>query len=427
MLPGFLSFPSLTSTMQRQFRERESCAFTGLPGEQLRNEARPEPLPYVIEIPKMRERTQILELWRELENSGEPATLATVVRTEGSAYRLPGARLLLGQSGRRAGSVSGGCLEDDLIKKAWWLTAGGPILRKYDTTAGGEIATDGFGMGCNGIIHVLVERLTASNPSVLPLLRAVKASRRPATVAHLLSPSSLVGRRLTVDPDGQVQSNLEDSALGDVLLSEAQGSDGSKQVRIPPDMEVFLERITPPVHLLIFGAGDDAVPLAHLAKYLGWQVSVFDGRAHYARVDKFPAADRVEIRPAGSPAPAIDPWTVAVVMTHSYSQDLDVLRSLAVEPLRYLGVLGPRKRAAQLLAEANLAEGVPAAALHSPMGLDIGADGPEQVALAVLSEIQAVLNGRTGGFLRDRARPIHGGGCQPRRRVGSFGNLRLVW
>lgn len=360
----------------------------------------------------MRERTQILELWRELENCGEPATLATVVRTEGSAYRLPGARLLLGQSGRRAGSVSGGCLEDDLIKKAWWLTAGGPVVRKYDTTADGEIATDAFGMGCNGIIHVLIERLTASNPSVLPLLGAVKASRRPATVAHLLSPSSLAGTRLTVDPDGQVQANLEDAAIQDVLLSEARGSDCSKRVRIAPDVEIFLEKITPPIHLLIFGAGDDAVPLAHLAKYLGWQVSVFDGRAHYARMDKFPSADRVEVRPAGSLAPPIDPWTVAVLMTHSYSQDLDVLRSLAGEPLRYLGVLGPHKRAVQLLAEANLGEGFPAAALHgptlhSPMGLDIGADGPEQVALAVLAEIQAVLNGRTGSFLRDRARPIH--------------------
>ena len=355
----------------------------------------------------MRERTQIVELWRELDEAGESATLATVVRTEGSAYRLPGARLLLGRSGRRAGSVSGGCLEDDLIKKAWWLTAAGAIVRKYDTTADGEIATDGFGLGCNGIIHVLVERLTDSSSSVLPLLEAVRTSRRPAVVAHLLSPASLVGKRLTVGPDGQVQSNLEDAALQQVLLGEVRAADGSKSIRIAPAIDVFLEKITPPVHLLIFGAGDDAVPLAHLAKYLGWQVSVFDGRAHYARLDKFPSADQVAVRQAGSPAPAIDPWTVAVVMSHSYTQDLDVLRSLAAEPLPYLGVLGPRKRAIQLMTEANSADGVSATALHSPMGLDIGADGPEQVALAVLAEIQAVMNKRAGGFLRDRARPIH--------------------
>ncbi len=303
----------------------------------------------------MRERNQILEFWQNLTSNSEPAVLATVVRTEGSSYRLPGARLLLAQDGRRVGSVSGGCLEDDIVKKAWWLTADGPVVRKYDTTPDGEISTDGYGLGCNGVVYVLLERVTRQNPSVLPLLKKVKQTRRAATVTHPLC--------------------------------------------VPP----FVEQILPATHLLIFGAGDDAVPLSQLAHYLGWEVSVFDGRAHYARREKFPLADRVIVRPAGSPAPPVDSWTAAVVMTHSYSQDLEAVGMLKGQPLRYLGVLGPRKRTRQLLEESDS----PSADLHSPMGLDLGADGPEQVALAVTAEIQAVLNGRNAGFLRDRGGPIH--------------------
>ena len=134
---------------------------------------------------------------------------------------------------------------------------------------------------------------------------------------------------------------------------------------------------------------------------------MLDGRAHYAREEKFPFAEEVVVRAAGSPAPYIDEWTVAVVMTHSYSQDLDVLRSLIGQPLPYLGVLGPRKRTEQLLADLGIPVEAAPENLHMPMGLDLGGDGPEQVALAVVAEIQSVLSGRTGVALRRRNAPIH--------------------
>ncbi len=161
--------------------------------------------------------------------------------------------------------------------------------------------------------------------------------------------------------------------------------------------------------MLVFGAGDDAIPVAELAKHLGWEVWVFDGRAHYARSERFPSADQVQVRAPGSLSalPQIDAWTAAVLMSHSYTQDLGTLRELSNTPLSYLGMLGPRKRAVQLLSDAGLDESQLHPALHSPMGLDIGADGPEQVALAVIAEIQAVLNGRPGGPLRERAGSIH--------------------
>jgi xanthine dehydrogenase accessory factor len=359
----------------------------------------------------MRERNQILDLWRRLVQSGEPAVLATVVRTEGSSYRLPGARLLLARNGQHAGGVSGGCLEDDIVRKAWWLTEAGPMVRKYDTTPDGEIATDGYGLGCNGVIYVLLERITAGAQSVLPLLETVNRERRPASVAHMLTPAAAVGSRLTIDPAGVVSHNLADEDLAHNVASQMKTLDTSTVIKVPPGREVFFERLLPATHLMIFGAGDDAVPLATLANYLGWRVSVYDGRAHYAKPGKFPAADEVKVREPGVPAPEIDEWSVAVVMTHSYSQDLDVLRTLCGQPLRYLGVLGPRKRSLQLLEDLSTSERESLNGLHTPMGLDLGGDGPEPVALAVIAEIQSVLQGRPGGPLGNRSGPIHSDGA----------------
>jgi xanthine dehydrogenase accessory factor len=329
----------------------------------------------------MREIEQILELWANVERAGESAVLATVVQTSGSSYRLPSARLLLTRTGQRAGSVSGGCLEDDLLKKAWWLTESGPVVRRYDTTPEGEIAST-YGLGCNGIIHVLLERVAPERAEILDLLREVRITRRARIVAHILEPAARAGERLIFDNDRAVP---------------------------PQGLEAFVETLAPPVHLLLFGAGDDAVPVADMAKYLGWRVSVFDGRSHYVRRDKFPLVDELLARPPAESAAAvaIDPWTVAVLMSHSYSQDLAALRELASKPLSYLGILGPRKRSFQLLADAGLDPDRLMPSLHSPMGLDIGADGPHQVALAVVAEIQAALNGRQGGLLREGRGSIH--------------------
>ncbi len=329
----------------------------------------------------MKELEQILALWSQLEAKGEPAVLATVVKTSGSSYRLPGARLLLSPTGQRAGSVSGGCLEDDLLKKAWWLTENGPVVRRYDTTPDGEIAAE-YGLGCNGIIHVLLERLSPGQAGILQLIRQVRQTRTPAVVEHILAPARAVG-------SFRITSNTPEPA-------------GSQ-------FEFFTETLTPPLRLLIFGAGDDAVPLVTQAKFLGWEVWVFDGRAHYARRDKFPHADEVIVRTPGGPDPSlpIDDWTAAVLMNHSYSQDMQMLKELSGRDLRYLGILGPRKRALQMLSEAGLQSFIAQPVLHAPMGLDIGADGPEQVALAVVAEIQATLNCRRGGPLRDRTGSIH--------------------
>ena len=364
----------------------------------------------------MKEHEQILELWSEAEKAGEEAVLATVVKTQGSSYRLGGARMLLTRGGQRAGSISGGCLEDDLLRKAWWLTQTGPAIRRYDTTPEGEI-TGEYGLGCSGIIHVLLERVTPGHARILELLREVRSSRTPAAVVHLLQPIAELGRRLIVPPRDSVEDNVTDSALRSWMLETAQAALSASQLRANLHngaQEIFVETIAPPVRLLIFGAGDDAVPLTQLARHQGWQVHVYDGRAHYARPEKFPSAHQVSVLAADEPVRMeADRWTAAVIMSHSYSQDLQRLRDLSGQVLPYLGVLGPQKRTRQLLEDAALNENRLRSVLRSPMGLDLGADGPEQVALAVVAEVQAVMNGRGGGALCQRDGPIHADETEP--------------
>jgi xanthine dehydrogenase accessory factor len=356
-----------------------------------------------------KELRQILQLWEATARQGESAVLATVVKTQGSSYRLPGARLLVSRAGIRAGSVSGGCLEDDLVKKAWWLTESGPAVRRYDTNGEGEIGT-GFGLGCNGVIHVSLERLSPSVPNVLERFADCSSKRVPFGIAHVVSG----GHSLTIDEielqldrgDPEVDAHVLDSLKNELV--DAVAARESRSVLLE-DAEYLVEVVTPPIRLLIVGAGDDSIPLTTLAGNLGWSSMVFDGRAHYAKAEKFGAGVQVVSGPVDRSLSQVstDPWTVAVLMTHSYSQDLQALRTLLPQSLRYLGILGPRKRTEQLMADVSCYEPQLQAALHSPVGLDIGADGPEQVALAIVAEIQAVLNQRSGGQLRHRRDPIH--------------------
>jgi xanthine/CO dehydrogenase XdhC/CoxF family maturation factor len=176
---------------------------------------------------------------------------------------------------------------------------------------------------------------------------------------------------------------------------------------------LFLEMVAPPSALVIFGAGDDARPLAHLANELGWHVTIADPRAAFATKERFPTADTLVVSPADLLVKRVAPGSdaLAVVMTHHYVHDLPLLRDLLGRPLAYLGLLGPRKRAEKILEDlrASGSEISPEqrARLHAPVGLDIGADAPEQVALSILAEMQATLSSRNARPLRERTRPIH--------------------
>src|SRR4051794_18163192 len=190
----------------------------------------------------MAEIQNILSLWGQCEKAGDQAVLATVVKTQGSSYRLPGARMLIARSGLRAGSVSGGCLEEDLVKRAWWLTESGAMIRRYDTTPDGEIAAE-YGLGCNGIIHVLLERISAGNV-VMNLLRETRASRSPAAIAHLLSPKESIGSRVVIGAPGDtVLSTLGDADLTLQLQTVAEAARAEREscLWIQDGREAFVE------------------------------------------------------------------------------------------------------------------------------------------------------------------------------------------
>ncbi|MGA7415671.1 MAG: XdhC family protein [Bryobacteraceae bacterium] len=366
----------------------------------------------------MKELRQMVEAWQQAKRDGEEAILATVVDVSGSSYRQPGGRLLLTSTGKRVGAISGGCLEGDLQKKAWWLTEEGrSVVRLYDTSADADGPIE-FGLGCNGVIHVLIERLRPGKEA-LPL-RAIERSnelRRAAALATVIRSNDpdLIGTRVAILPDGELLRTVDDNHLGNWLEAEARraldaGSSCITKGKLPfGDVDAFVELIEPPLHLWIFGAGDDAMAVVDQAKLLGWRVSVLDGRSHYARQDRFPNADLVLTNTLEDPLAGLvaDRWTVAVVMAHSVSQDTAVLKELVRHQLSYVGVLGPQRRTKWLLDEAGLAEAAAVQQWHSPVGLDLGGDGPEQVALAIVAEAHAVSSGRAGGKLQDRGGPIH--------------------
>ncbi len=309
--------------------------------------------------------------------AGQPAALATLVKVEGSSYRRPGARLLLLPDGARTGSISGGCLEEDIMARTRGVLATSqPELAVYDTTTENDLVW-GVGLGCQGVVHIFIEPIPVLRPDWVASLRNNLHERRDTV--------------LRVDYTGPAPH-------GTRLPGATSPGDG-----------VFHEIIPAPPALIICGAGDDANPLANFAKETGWHVTVADTRAAYATAARFPNADVIIAAPLAEIASRLrlDAHTFAVVMTHRYVEDREFLRILLPRELPYVGQLGPRQRTNRLLAELNPPP-TQLAILHAPVGLDLGGSTPETVALAILAELQARLAGRTPAFLRDRPGPIHG-------------------
>jgi len=362
----------------------------------------------------------------KLRAAGKRAVLATVVDIQGSSYRLPGARMLIADTQWTAGSVSGGCLEGDVVLRAREvLETRRPTVVTYDTTSDEDIIF-GVGLGCRGIIHVLIEPIDreAQAPDLVGFIRDCISRREAGIVATVVrvnnETASLTGTRLVRGASGEMQSNIPDAALASEVtayVSRVKAEDASHMTRFDTDQgaaQVFVEVIRPPLPLLIFGAGHDAIPMARLAKELGWHVTVIDHRPAYATRERFPCADEVIVATAPE-IPQRVPLgreTVALVMTHNYLRDLEVLKLLLPSTVRYIGLLGPKRRAGELMEELErhalaLTE-EQCRRFYAPVGLDLGAEGPEGVALSVLAEIQAVVAGRTPGHLRDRKGSIHG-------------------
>jgi xanthine dehydrogenase accessory factor len=357
----------------------------------------------------MQEHARMMAAYSALQASGGVCVLATVVGTRGSSYRSPGARMLILPDGSRIGAVSGGCLEGELCRRAHWWTSESPaVLKTFDTST--QEDNEGFGLGCGGGIDLLLERIGRDVSETHPLLaqQRVTESRQAAALAVVLEATAASGLRVG---ERFALANAEQYPEIGMLLRRSTEIGYSFTALLRggrlAGCRVFVEWMAPPVQLLVCGAGTDAQPVVTQAAALGWSVVVLDQRADFARESRFPDADHVIAARdvAALDGLALDARTAAIVMSHSFAQDTFFLESLLQHPLGYLGVLGARRRTLDLLA--RLGRDAMPPGLHAPAGLDIGAETPEQIALSILSEVQATFAKRHGGALRDRDGSIH--------------------
>lgn len=380
----------------------------------------------------MNELQHILKAFAQSQQSRKLTALATVVQTSGSVYRRPGARMLLVEDGQMISAISGGCLEGDVFERAQSLMfyGGEPMVVRYDTTSSEDIVF-GFGLGCNGVVDVLIESLgdetAASQMSFIQDCLQSGQAGAIATIFKIAGVSDItLGSRLMLKSDGTVINGITNAVIAQTIETDARHVLKEKQTRVQSytipegQVDVLIEIIQPLVPLLVFGAGYDAIPVVQLAKHLGWHVTVIDDRPGFLTSDRFPQADQILWREADdhdSYRHLLTPQTVAVVMTHRYLSDLAFLQTLIPSPVRYLGVLGPKRRMQKLwddLAKNNIfATVAQKQRIYNPVGLDIAAETPQEIALSIVAEIQAVLGGRSGSCLCDRLGSIHSSLEQP--------------
>ena len=320
----------------------------------------------------MHERDAIYHLWKHSEKSAQKSALATVVEVTGSAYRRPGARMLLTQDGRSAGVINGGCLDADLHLRAQRvMEMGVPELACYDTTASQDIVF-GLGLGCRGVVKILIEPVDnldwlVENNTVAVVFEGAPGTRRFETLV------------------------IERPQVVETIWGRA-----------------FVERLEPPQTLLIFGAGADVVPLQAMGKTLGWNVQVLDLRAPNPSRPVF--VESSFMVPEHLAEVAIPDGAACVIMTHNFLHDFELLKKLLPSNAAYIGILGPRRRTDELLEKLGSDTLLPGitpteqqlSRLFAPVGLDLGAETPEEIALSIVAEIQLVKRGKTARSLREQ-------------------------
>lgn len=368
----------------------------------------------------MKDLRAIIEAYEKVDFSHRKAALATVVKVRGSSYRSPGARMLITDDGRWVGSISGGCLEGDALRKARAVMMDKkPMAVTYDTREESN-QNLGIGLGCNGVIDVLIEPVDPNDPlNPITQFRELLLSDKPLALGTVFQGPAHVGQKILMKSDQTFSENLNQPSLSNLIVQDlkvvfdSRKSEARKYGVTGQEFEVFLELIQPAVSLIIFGGGFDARPVSELAKSLGWTVSVTDECvAHIAPVF-FPTADKLSLcqREFIDRDFTINAHTACVLMSHNYEYDRDVLKKLIRTETPYIGILGPRKRFDKMLTEFS-EQGLTLSEhdfqrIHSPIGLDIGAEAPDEIALSIIAEIQSKFTNRSGGFLKYHSGPIH--------------------
>jgi xanthine dehydrogenase accessory factor len=357
------------------------------------------------------ETEKIVSQIEKLEKQGQACALATVIQIDGSTYRRPGAKLLIGADGTLMGNVSGGCLENDVREIALQLLRENKARRVHYDTSGPEDTVWGFGLGCNGKIDLDVRPCQGSIGRIVSVLKTQLQNDRAFVLVSILADELQQSQWAIWGESGLIAGDKFDSPISSVVRSVVeQGlkSGQSTLSTLSDGRSMFAEVLLPPPRLIVCGAGDDAKPIVELAATAGFRVSVADHRSAYLKPERFPSAwSLIQARP-GDPLPGVplDDKTFVVIKTHGLTNDQGWFRQFIESPVRYIGLMGPRTRREEILKEVPTKE---LARVFGPVGLDIGSEGSEQISLSIVAELLAVHNNRTPGHLRDRLKPIHGG------------------
>ena len=372
----------------------------------------------------MKERKEIVKAYDAAVQSGKNVALVSVVHLAGSSYRRPGARMLVNDEGELSGAISGGCLEGDALRKALFaLSQQQSRLVTYDTRDEDDM-TIGIQLGCAGVIQVLFEPIDpVKQDNPIQLIRKALAIRQEAVMVTLFNLSNKnadqPGTCLLMESNGDVSGaipvqGMEKVVMEDVRLVMRNKKSVFREYQADGiSMTAFIEFLQPAISLVVVGAGNDALPMMQLADTLGWDVRVVDGRNTHARPERFVAACQVLVSKPETVLDQLplDARTVFVMMTHNYNYDLSILKALLPSQIPYIGMLGPQKKLDRMLDELRQ-EGIELddtmlSRVHGPTGLEIGAETPEEIALSIIAEIQAVMAGKTGGMLKHKPDVIH--------------------
>jgi xanthine/CO dehydrogenase XdhC/CoxF family maturation factor len=360
-----------------------------------------------------KETAEILSRIAELTAAGRRAALATVVHIVGSAYRRPGARFLIEESGDTMGSVSGGCLEADVREVAKGVMAGGPPSLRHYSTGSDEDMVWGLGLGCNGLVDVFIQPATEGPLHALTdRLRSLLTGDSPLALLTVVDDGGNgegSGAMLMLEPGGTVQGSLGSADLDRLAAEQARGllPAGRSEVHTVAGRRVFIEVLPPPPHLIVCGAGEDSRPLVAYAADAGFRVTLIDHRPALLDPSWFPqAAQRLQARPDDPVALPPAERSLAVVKMHSLAQDREWIRRLLAAGVPYVGALGPRLRTETMLREIGVGP-AETARVYGPVGLDLGADGPRQVAVSIVAEMLAFLAHREPRHLCESTEPIH--------------------
>ena len=370
----------------------------------------------------MKEIRAIVDAYHEIDFTKNKVALATVVRVEGSSYRRSGARMLVLDSGEWVGGISGGCLEGDALKKAKFAIAQNKAsIITYDTTDDDPFQI-GVGLGCNGIIDVLLTPIDPQDSeNQIFILEKCLDNREPNLIFTLLNYSGndkflKVGQSFLADTNidfVQLFSLINEPAL---LKNDIQNVKSTKQSCIKKyptkigEIELFLEVIIPATHLIIYGGNYDIYSLVKLAKEVGWKVSVVCNplKVHKSLFEMADAViDKAEVHEI-----EIDVFTVGVLMTHDFETDFQNMLKLLKTNISFIGMLGPKKRTdkmfLKLAEDGNPVSEADLLKIATPVGLDIGATTPEEIAISIIAEIKTFFSGRDGSRLKFRQGAIYG-------------------